>query len=957
VLQVGGIYVPLAPDDPPQRIEELLHNLNITVILTRACAPVEGLPGQVRTICVDSEEVDPQPEWQSFAATLPDEAAYIIHTSGSTGEARAVLVSHRTLRASTRARQQVYGEPVQRFLLVSPLTFDSSIAGLFWTLVDGGTLILPQEVPANAEEVRQLIAQHSATHLLCIPRLLQALVEGAAIDLQSLQVAIVAGEACARDIATAFLDAVPRCEMYNEYGVAEAGVWSTVHRVDGNDAELVVPIGSGIPGARVYICDDQLNLAPFGAVGEICIGGDILARGYAGRPDVTAERFLPDPHAGVPGARLYRTGDRAHFLEGRTLSFLGRVDNRVKIRGQRLELEQLEAIIRQGLPVAEVAAVVDRRTSSPGLALMYTTTPANEVTPEQVRAVLAARLPKGLSPSIVSIVSALPRTATGKLDRRRLEQAIVDESPRKGSSPPQTPLERTLAAIWAPLLGVTEIGRDADFFALGGDSIVSLQITARARSAGLLVTPQQILVCRTIAALANELEGSPSPLTESAAESSSLTPIQRWFFEQEFATPQQYNQAVVLQFERNVNVEALRLALRAVVSAHVAFQTGFTKGTKGWRARQDPEIRDISLHFVDVPDSGSVGETELIREALSGEQGWFDLSLPPLMRALLVRRETAESGNRLIFVAHHLIIDGVSWRIFLDDLVQAYESACRGEQPVVDREFATPGQWMHLMARRAQEPAVRALADYWQRDPGDALNIPLDYAGSDNRESGAAELTFELASEYGRILKQSDGDRAMDAALLASWLRAVAEWREQDGIWITVESHGREMSTRDVDVSRTMGWFTAAAPLYLKHNRCLGPEELAADVGAQLARMPRVSWLFDYLRYCEAGIDSTSLANLPEPQISFNNLGAVRTTALPSSHFTIVQEPRLPLRSPNAHRPYLIDLTVSSLDNAVTITITYNKRLHANRTIQHLGERTLAGLKELCAAKASAYAL
>lgn len=948
VLQAGGIYVPLAPDDPPARFEKLLRDLDISVVVIAGDVGAFA-PANVRVIRIDLDDPTRENLEPVLAPSVPDHGAYVIHTSGSTGEARAVLVSHGTLLASTLARRHFYGAPVRRFLLVSPLTFDSSIAGLFWTLVDGGTLILPQEVPANTEELLRLIAEHRVSHLLCIPRLLEAITEGAGSgELDSLDTAIVAGEACPGEIAREFLAAVPNCALYNEYGVTEAGVWSTVHRVSSEDAEGSVPIGRAIPGAHPYICSQELDLLPVGAVGELCIGGTSLARGYAGRPAVTAERFVPDPYATSPGARLYRTGDRVRSADGRTLVFVGRADNCVKIRGQRIELEQLEAIIRQELPVAEVAVVVDHRTTSPGLAVCYTNRAGEDVMAEQIRTALAARLPKGLAPEHIVRADELPRTATGKLDRRRIEEVIRAGAVRAAGSPPRTALERKLAEIWGPLLGVAEISRDDDFLALGGDSIISLQITSRARSAGLTMTPRQVMSCRTVAALAAEIERTPAAQAPSVAVSNSLTPIQRWFFAQEFADPQHYDQAVVMEAGADLDMEVLRGALQAVVVAHAALQTGFVRDGQGWRAYHDPEAQEVSVHVLDGAAVDSRDSVRLIREALLGGQGSFDLARPPLLRMLVVNGGNGRS-SRMVFLAHHLIVDGVSWRILFDDLAAAYDAIRRSESPTLAGEFVTPGQWADRLADRAQDPRVRALTAYWQEDRDDAAwQLPIDYPEGGNRESDAATMRLVLKPEYALTLMRSDEELLPDAAILSALTRALAEWHGRDALWISIENHGRE-AAEDLDLSRTIGWFTAVAPVRLKCDRSLAMLDQVAEIREQLQQKPVDAWLFDYLRYSETGAESERLSALPPAPVSFNNLGPVHTTALPQLPLTLLPDACEPLRSLAAHRNHLIDVTVSSVDEVLSIVITYSAALHARRTIERIGERMLAMLEQMCA--------
>jgi amino acid adenylation domain-containing protein/non-ribosomal peptide synthase protein (TIGR01720 family) len=896
VLLAGGIYVPLSPQDSASRFTELITALDVRIVISND-TPSPVVPAGVSIVSVDLTRriAARQPQ------LLEEQGAYVIHTSGSTGESRAVVVSHGTLYRSTRARQIYYGHAVQRFLLLSPLVFDSSIAGLFWTLADGGTLIVPQGDPIDPDEACALIAKHAVTHLLCIPRLL-AVIAGLSqrVELESLRTAIVAGEACTPEVVRAFAATAPRCALFNEYGASEAAVWSTVQRVS---VETVpqpdVPIGEAIPGAKTYVCSDRLELLPLGAPGELCIGGQLLARGYAGRPAATAARFLPDPFCKDPGARLYASGDRVRFCDAQPLSFLGRIDNQVKIRGQRLELEQIDALLRSELALPEAAAVVDQRTSSTAIAIFYCNRPGQAIRPEQVRALLAGRLPGGMVPNEIRIIDELPRTVTGKLDRRRLSEQLLAED-RTASAPPANALELQLASIWGPLLGVPHIGRDDDFFALGGDSIIGLQITSRARSEGLFFTPRQVLASRTIARLAEELATAAPSSNHLESNSKTLTPIQRWFFAQRFPDAGQYNQAIAVEAVAPIEEDALAQALRAVVAAHPALRTRF--GSDG-----GAEIVDMrSIHTA--------------IEAVSAEQidVTFDLAEPPL---LSVMRVEGSKPPRYLFVAHHLVIDGVSWRIFFDDLDHAYQACCRGEGPHLLSETVSTAAMADEMARLAEQGSIRDVAVALWQSSAAISDVPVDYAGGRNLESLTGSVDFTVASALHPLA-------GFEAAALTALGCALADLAgDSCSRWVATERHGRRLG--DVEATMAVGWLTAVAPIRLGgHANAAWPDVEA--VQRQLSTLDESAWMFDYLRYSAA---SSSHA-WPEPQVSFNYLGSVRSIPFASLPFVLSDLPCGTLRSGRAQRAYRIDVTALMRSEGVQFTVTYSVELYARSTIE-----------------------
>lgn len=949
ILRAGAVYVPLAPDDPPARLHAITSRLRISVVLATA-AYAQRLPQSTRVFEVDlAAPVGPPPVWPR-PVLLRDNGAYVIHTSGSTGEARPVLVSHATLLASTRARQAYYNAPVDRFLLVSPLVFDSSIAGLFWTLADGGALVFPQERPPNPDELRTLVAARAVTHVLGIPRLLHAVAEHAPTGaLASLRCAIVAGEACPRDIAEVVTAAAPGCAVFNEYGVSEAGVWSTVQRVTAADGDALVPIGEPIPGARVYVCGDELQWVPQGAVGELCVGGLGLARGYAHLPGATAARFVPDPHAETPGARLYRTGDLVRASSPGVLSFVGRSDHQVKVRGQRLDLEQVEALVRAELPVAEVVAVLTGPAASPGLGVFYRPRPTHALAPDALRAFLEARLPAGLAPARVMALDALPRTATGKVDRFALAHLAQQAPEPLHASPPRTAVERSLADIWAQVFGLPEVSRDQDFLALGGDSIVALQITARARAVGLALTPRQVLACRTIATLATEAGVVSTAIAHEGGVPARLTPIQRWFFAERFADQHHHNQSLLMEAPHTLDLAALETAIHAVVALHPALHTVFEQRDEQWWPRRDPAAR-VRLQHVDVSQLAPAARATQVEQVLAETQGGFDLGRAPLLRVVVLDYGVSRPLN-LLFAAHHLVIDGLSWRVLLDDLAAAYAATSRGVTPSLPAASLGVEQWAALLEQRAQDPGVRDAARYWstQAMEPSTIELPVDHPGGSNLEGDAATLSLRLEPDQARLLRGHQADGGPDALLLSALGRALEQWCEREATWVALERHGRDAEP-GFDLDRTVGWLTAVFPFRLGCPRALSTHELVASVSAELARLPKDAWLHGYLRHATTDTTGAALAAQPWPWVSFNNLGRVHTAAAPGLPLRLVEGDRGRLRSARARRAHLLDVTVTTQDEALIVVFTYSAALHARRTIERLGQRMLALLEELCAA-------
>ena len=478
ILKAGAAYVPLDPAYPMGRIEYMLADCEAPVLLTQTHL-LPNLPSHsAATVCLDDPE---EPLFRRDAGPLgvaidPDQLAYMIYTSGSSGKPKGVMVSHRNLTQSTLARTHYYAEPIERFLLLASCSFDSSVAGIFWSLSEGQTLVLPEEgEQQDGHAIAELIARHRITHMLSLPALYELVLDrgesGVALD--SLRTVVLHGEVFSGKLTSRHYRHLPACRLYNEYGPTEDSVWSTVEEIDSDIETGQISIGGPIPNTTVFVVDDLLRLVEPGEPGELVLGGAGVTRGYRGRPDLTADRFVPDPFGDEPGGRLYRTGDKVRFLDDGRLEFLGRVDDQVKIRGYRIEPVEIEIALAEHSDVRQVV-VVPRRPASGALQLVAYVVPEASPTPGvgELRHFLQQRLPEFMLPSIFVFLPALPQMPNGKIDK----QALPDPDRMRPDLEqeyvaPSSDLERLVAEEWSRVLGVEMIGARDNFFELGGDSI------------------------------------------------------------------------------------------------------------------------------------------------------------------------------------------------------------------------------------------------------------------------------------------------------------------------------------------------------------------------------------------------------------------------------------------------------------------------------------------------------
>lgn len=490
ILKAGGAYVPLDPAYPQERLDFMLADCQAPILLTQ-----QHLQGdqprfkQCQVICLDSEwdKIERQPHSSTIEDLKPENLAYVIYTSGSTGGAKGVEVTQQNLAQSTAARLDYYADAGNEFLLLSSFAFDSSVALIFHALCSGGALVLPAgEFNWEARQIAGLIAQNQISNMLCIPLLYGEVLETAdAQQLASLRHVIVAGEVCPRQLVKLHYQLLPAAELFNEYGPTEGTVWSTVYKCQPEEQHGTVPIGRPIANTQVYVLDRNLQPVPPGVQGELFIAGAGVARGYRNQADLSRSKFLPNPFAGIfaetSDSRIYRTGDLVRYLPDGNLTFLGRTDEQVKIRGMRIELGEIELMLSEHPEVREAVIVMEGNSAKP-LLVAYVVAREQYATSEaELGAFLKSRLPMYMVPSAFVFVSALPRTPNGKVDRKALASMSVSlvESAMRGPIAPRDSLEARLLTIWKDVLETESDDVTGNFFELGGHSLLAAKLLYR----------------------------------------------------------------------------------------------------------------------------------------------------------------------------------------------------------------------------------------------------------------------------------------------------------------------------------------------------------------------------------------------------------------------------------------------------------------------------------------------
>ncbi len=958
VLKTGAAYVPIDPVVPAARVEFLLGDAApVAVVTTGALADrVDGY--EVAVIEVGDPRIGAQPS-AALPAPAAEDIAYLIYTSGTTGVPTGVAVTHHNviqLLGSLEAGMELDGQVWSQW---HSLAFDVSVCEIWGALLCGGRLVvIPESVARSPQDFHALLVAEQVTVLSQTPsafyalQTADALAPGLGAQLK-LRAVLFAGEALEPRRLGTWLDQHPGSpRLLNLYGTTETTVHASFREIAPGDVySAASPIGVPLARLGFFVLDRWLRPVPVGVVGELYVAGAGVSAGYVGRAGLSASRFVACPFGGVSGPRMYRTGDLVCWGSDGQLRYVGRADEQVKVRGYRIELGEVQAALA-GLDGVEQAAVIAREDRPGDKRLVGYVTGAAD--PAEVRAALAERLPVYMVPAAVVVVEALPLTANGKLDKRALpapEYAAGDLY-----RAPSTPTEEILAGIYAQVLGLERVGVDDSFFELGGDSILSMQVVARARAAGLVFRPRDVFVEQSVARLARVagvVEGAGAPVDEGSGPVVA-TPIMRWLASVD-GPVEQFNQTVVVQAPVGVGEADVVAVVQALLDRHAMLRLrAVDDGARGWLLR--------------VPEPGEVGAHECVRavEVLSDETLVAARSrLDPAAGAML-SAVWAGSTGQLALVIHHLAVDGVSWRILLEDLNLAWEQR-RGGQPIALPAAGTSfARWSALLAAHASSPAVVDQVEAWRQVAAAPAVLPAVRPTVDTF-AAAGHLSVALDVETTRMLL-GEVPTAFHAGvhdiLLIAFGLAVAEFAAIGGgpIGIDVEGHGRhEELAADVDLTRTVGWFTTKYPVALNvgglawDHVVAGEAALGAlvkDAKEQLRALPDPLG-YGLLRYVNPDVDLSG----PDPVIGFNYLGRLgASTEVSHDLWRVCQDVASVTRAAAAiPMPLMHTLEL----NAGTLDTEFGPQLHANWTwaasavdreqVNRLGRLWFDALAGICA--------
>ncbi|MCA2814080.1 MAG: amino acid adenylation domain-containing protein [Microcystis sp. M090S1] len=942
ILKAGAAYVPLDPNYPSERLAYMLEDSAVSVLLTQENL-VHTLPNYLGTIfCLDQDGkiLDHHPQDNPLHPMTSENLAYVIYTSGSTGKPKGVLIQHQSLLNLVSWHQNAFNiTTIDRVTQLAGIAFDASVWEIWTYLTAGACLaIVPPDLLTSPQQLQEwLIAQKITVSFLPTP-LAETLIP---LDWSTncpLRLMLTRG-----DKLNDFPPTSIPFTLVNNYGPTENTVVTTSVKIRPDLlTEKAPPIGRPISNTQVYILDQYQQPVPIGIPGELYIGGSGLAKGYLNRPELTDSKFIANPFSQKLSDRLYKTGDLVRYGNDGQIEFIGRIDHQVKIRGFRIELGEIETVLNQHTQVKE--AIIIAREDQPGVKRLCAYVIASQnLTVSQLRLFLQEKLPQYMVPAFFVLLDAFPLTANGKNDRRALPQPALElEDEAAINFSPGTETERILSEIWQRVLGLKTISINDNFFELGGDSILAIQIIAQANQAGLQITLKQLFCYQTIAQLATVAERvSVNQTTQDLVIGCvPLTPIQKWFFEQNLPERHHFNQSILLEVPNNLQPDLLKKTISKLLYHHDALRLRFVQQGEQWQQNHSDDCNNFAFEKVDLFHLSCHEQLTQMAEISEVQQRVLNLEEGPLMAVVFFA--LGESGKMLI-VIHHLAVDGISWRIILEDFVTIYQQLETQKPLQLPPKTSSFKTWAEELQNYAKTPEFHAQFKYWlNRDFSSVSPLPVDAQGDaqSNIVAHAKTVCFTLTEEQTRLLLQEVPqayNTQINDILLTALVQAFSHWTGSYKLLLDMEGHGRENVIESVNLSRTVGWFTSIFPVFLTLENLDHPGECLKSIKEQLRQIPNRGFDYGIGYYLNSDLTIQSqVKNYPKAQVSFNYLGQFTSHQIGDMGWKLSQESSGSIHSPLGQRSHLIAIHGIVVDGQLDMEWQYSENFHHQTTIKNL---------------------
>ncbi len=893
VHRAGGLYIPISKDFPADRNEYILNDSGADVLLVQShlssYLEENDINFDAKKVLVCELETNEDVKPKNDMPTVED-GAYIIYTSGTTGNPKGVEVNHLGLTNYAQWKSAEHnvqkGDTTLQFV---SYYFDGFKAAYAPSVVSGGAMVLlPEPDKMRVDVMADIILRYKVSHFSILPAIYSTLLtEFSKLkeDISHLKAVTLAGEKANPSLIKRSKEILPEVQIGNEYGPTEATVAITYNSDLEENTSI---IGAPIWNTKIYILGKDMRIVPTGIAGELYVGGKGLSNGYVNNEVLTEEKFIASPFK--DGERLYRTGDLARWLSDGTIEYLGRIDHQVKLRGYRIELGEIESRLSEFGSITESAVLLQRDGDHSFLVGYYVS--EESISDAELRAHLLSRLPEYMVPSHFMHLTELPLTTNGKLNRKALPGVVIETKTEYVA--PQTAEQELLCSIWESVLNIERVGITDNFFSIGGDSIKSIQISSRLRDQGYQLSVKDIFTHQTVVSLSDQLEKLTRTIDQGTIEGEvSLSPIQEWFFDGSIAPKSHFNQSVGLHFAEGIDRETLEFIFTELQTHHDALRMVYR--SEGGSIVQENKGVEAKLHLEehDVRNSSSEEYQSLVDQLQEG----IDLENGPLLRIGLFH---GTSGSDVLIVIHHLVIDGVSWRILFEDIQTLYQQHQSGEQAQLPLKTDAFKTWVESIESYKNEGIDQATVEYWNEvQNSNVPRLPNDFSEGENTFGNAKKLSFELSQEDTKRLlsnvHNAYGTQVNDL-LLSALALGLKETFGLESVVVDLEGHGRENFGINLDVSRTVGWFTSIYPVILN----AGSDDFTQVTRQQKEQLRRIP---------KNGFDYLLLRSKEEitPQISFNYLGQF-DDEVQNDQFSLSEQYKGFDISPKANRIYDLDL-------------------------------------------------
>lgn len=925
ILKVGGTYLPIDIDYPENRVQYMINDSATKYLI---CNNNNFLVDNIININ-DDVFLDVSHEEDITVRGSSEDLMYIIYTSGSTGKPKGVgIKNYSVVNHIYWGIEFICQNKNEVFPLITSMAFDLTVLSIFCPLLSGGTICIYND-KANKSALEIAFQKNEITVIKLTPTHLK-IVEDLNLYCSSLKIIVAGGEEFERDLAyKIFKRYKGEIRIINEYGPTEATVGTTVYEysIDERNKYPIMPIGKPIYNMKVYILDKKLNLVPKGRVGEIYIGGEGLSSGYINDEELTKKKFINNPFE--ENELIYKTGDLGKYLFDGNIQFIERIDNQVKINGYRIETKEIESILKSYPNVAEAVVKLFKEKNNSFLVAYVNGNCALEK--NKIVEYLKKYLPIYMVPTHFEFLESFPITINGKIDLGKLNYSYNDilKNNKKIIEPSEDKNMKIICRIFENRLGIKDIGLEDNFFELGGDSIKAIQVVSDLNQYGITINLKDIFSQQTIGDVIDQAKYIVQNFDNSEVTGyAPLTPIQCRFFKNSFKNKNHFNQSVLLYTNKKINKTHFVKALNYVIKHHDGLRMKFHMNKEKIVQYCSKYCEDLfSLKEVDIPNNVNI--IKFIEELVDLEHKKMDIQNGDIIKVSIFSNSKEEYISIII---HHLVIDMVSWKIFLEDLNQSYKQLTDGKEILLKNKSTSIIKWAKILNKYYDEKVLLKEIEYWKEVTSNANKIPEDYAINERLEINARKKRFFIEKDDTTLLLGLSFEKCkinINVILLTIFAKTVNDTYGINSFLINLEGHGREEITDDIEISRTVGWFTTHYPFEIKYDSTISIEENFNINQKNISNVPKNGIGYNVIKYSE----KCSSFDHVNPQVSFNYFGFLNEN---EDIFKLIDSNFGKCIADDYNHEYAIRLTSYIQSGQLFFDIEYDKNEYELSTIEKL---------------------